>query len=156
MRVGNNDEAVVFGLHAFVLETELAAEFHAADLKPGEIISVVNHTHLVGFGVAHAHCGFCVVRHRRKIVTEWRTRREDGVASGVKTPEKTLDVMSELKPACRQAGSDTLNCTIWHGCPSKLGVKSRALTARELRTPPMRPALDSLPQTTAKKRRMFA
>src|ERR1700730_14439208 len=79
VRVGDHDEAVVFGLHTLVLKTKLAAKLYAADLKPGEIISIIDHAHLVRFGVAHAHCCFSVVRHRRKIVTEWRTRRQLGL-----------------------------------------------------------------------------
>src|ERR1700728_1648908 len=80
MRIGNDDEAVVFRLHALVLEAKLAAKFHAADFEPSEIISVVNDAHLVGFGVTDAECRFGVVRHRRKIVTQWRSERQHGVA----------------------------------------------------------------------------
>src|ERR1700693_1261416 len=86
MRVGDDDEAIVLDLHALVLEAELAAKFHAADFKPGEIISMINDAHLVGFGVSDTHCGFGVVRHRRKIVTEWRSERER--ASALATAEQ--------------------------------------------------------------------
>jgi len=84
MRIGDHDEAVVFHLHALVLKAELAAKFHAADFEPGEIISVVNDAHLVGFSITDAYCRFGVVRHRRKIVTECRSEREHGVAFGGK------------------------------------------------------------------------
>ena len=58
VRFGNDDEAVVFDFHSLVFESELAAKLDAADFEPGEVISVVDDAHLVGFGVAHAHGGF--------------------------------------------------------------------------------------------------
>src|SRR5512146_2584277 len=53
-RIGHCDEATVMLLHVTIRKAKLPQQFHAANLKPDEVIGVVHHTHLVGFGVAHA------------------------------------------------------------------------------------------------------
>jgi len=50
---GYNNEAIVFLLHVFVGEAQLAEKFHAADFKPDVKVGVVYDAHLVGFGIAH-------------------------------------------------------------------------------------------------------
>src|SRR5450631_3877974 len=57
-----SDEAVVFALHIFIAEAELAKEFHPSHFKPNEVIGVINNAHLVGFSVADADPSFI---HRR-------------------------------------------------------------------------------------------
>jgi len=47
----------------FVLEAELPAQFHPAHFKPGEEIAVVDHSHLIGFSVAHPHRRFVEFTH---------------------------------------------------------------------------------------------
>src|ERR1039458_168829 len=56
------DEAVVFALHIFIAEAELAEEFHTSHFKPDEMIGVIDDAHLVGFGIAGADASFI---HRR-------------------------------------------------------------------------------------------
>src|SRR5450631_58583 len=57
-----SDEAVVFALHIFIAEAELAKEFHPSHFKPDEVIGVINNAHLVGFSIADADPSFI---HRR-------------------------------------------------------------------------------------------
>src|SRR5208282_1321602 len=56
--IDHGDEAVVFPLHIFIAETELAKEFDSSHFKPDEMIGVIDDAHLVGFGIAHANAGF--------------------------------------------------------------------------------------------------
>jgi len=61
--VGNDHVGVVFDLHALVVEAEGAHEFDAADFKPDEKIGVVDHGHLIGFGVADADGDIVMSEH---------------------------------------------------------------------------------------------
>src|SRR6266404_6972873 len=61
------DETVVFALHIFIAETELAEEFHASHFKPDEMIGVIDDPHLVGFGIADADASF-IHRHSRGLI----------------------------------------------------------------------------------------
>src|SRR6202158_5824609 len=58
------NEAVVFALHIFVAEAQLAEEFHTSHFKPDEMIGVIDDAHLVGFGVADADTRFVHCRCR--------------------------------------------------------------------------------------------
>src|SRR6202795_391071 len=49
------NEAVVFALHVFIAEAELAKEFHASHFKPDEMIGVIDDAHLICFGIADAN-----------------------------------------------------------------------------------------------------
>ena len=55
--------AVIFLLHPLVFDTQRANQLHAAHLEPDEIVGVVDHTHLVGFGIAHPYGGVVVFDH---------------------------------------------------------------------------------------------
>src|ERR1019366_9438343 len=88
------DEAVVFALHIFIAETELAEKFHASHFKPDEMIGVIDDSHLVGFGIADADASFvhrrratCIDRHRcmwpahRPVHVGLRFSRNDSIPS---------------------------------------------------------------------------
>src|SRR5690349_13212869 len=51
--VDHRNEAVVLPLHVTVGKTQLAHIFHAPDLKPDEVIGMIDHPHLIGLGIAH-------------------------------------------------------------------------------------------------------
>src|SRR5437899_5529313 len=57
------NEAVVFALHIFIAESELAEKFHASHFEPDEMIGVIDDPHLVGFGITDADASF-IHRHR--------------------------------------------------------------------------------------------
>lgn len=71
------EDAVFFCLEGLVGEAELAQEFDATDLEPGEIVAVVDHTHLIGLGVPDSearrklHGCQCTLRGW---LTRWRSR----------------------------------------------------------------------------------
>jgi hypothetical protein len=52
---GQQDAMVVFKIP--VPESRLPAEVHASNLHPDQIVRVVDHAHLVGFGVTGANAG---------------------------------------------------------------------------------------------------
>src|SRR5579862_9123633 len=54
---GDDNEAVVVLFHFAVAEAEGATEFDAAYFEPGVIVTVVDHAHLVGFGVTDPDVG---------------------------------------------------------------------------------------------------
>ncbi len=49
---------MLLALHGFVVEAEAAHELGAANLKPYEVVGVVDDAHLVGFGVANPYSCF--------------------------------------------------------------------------------------------------
>src|SRR5216684_8051957 len=63
VRVSDHDAAVVLGFHALVLETQRAHQLDAADLEPDQKIRVINHAHLIGLRVAHAHHRVMIFNH---------------------------------------------------------------------------------------------
>lgn len=54
MRVHHREKDAVFHLHIPVANARGAAEFGPSDLHPDEVIRIVDHAHLVGFGIPHA------------------------------------------------------------------------------------------------------
>jgi hypothetical protein len=62
LRIDDGNEAVVFPLHIFIAEAELAEQFDPPHFKPDEMIGVIDDAHLVGFGIADANASFI---HRR-------------------------------------------------------------------------------------------
>ena len=58
VRFGHRQEDAVLAFHVPVVETAGFAELHPAHLHPNQVVGVVNHAHLVGFGVAHAQAAF--------------------------------------------------------------------------------------------------
>src|SRR5262245_26227961 len=52
-RIGDSDKTTVTLLHVTIRKTELPQHLHPTNFKPYKIISVINHTHLVGLGVTH-------------------------------------------------------------------------------------------------------
>src|ERR1700733_1463489 len=69
---GDDDETVVFLFHLAVAEAEGAAEFDAAYFEPGVIVAIVDHAHLVGFGVADADVGVVMGGFESVRVSVWR------------------------------------------------------------------------------------
>src|ERR1700682_4335068 len=61
------NEAVVFALHIFIAEAQLAEEFHTSHFKPDEMIGVIDDAHLVSFGIADANASF-IHRHGRGLI----------------------------------------------------------------------------------------
>src|SRR5581483_7674 len=57
-RVYYGNEASIRDFHFFVSEAELAKQLYATNLKPDQIVRVVDHAHLVGLGVTHPQTGF--------------------------------------------------------------------------------------------------
>src|SRR6266542_2233847 len=51
---GYNQKSVFVLFHVAIGEIARATEFSSADLKPNEVIGVINNPHLVSFGVTHA------------------------------------------------------------------------------------------------------
>ena len=47
------DEAAVVLLHLAIGESKLPQQFNPANFKPNEVIGMIDHTHLIGFRVAH-------------------------------------------------------------------------------------------------------
>src|ERR1039458_8682665 len=72
-RLGYRQENAILQLHLLVLEAARFAVLHAADLHPHQVIGVVNHAHLVGFGIAHADARF-VRRHCEQLYAQARPR----------------------------------------------------------------------------------
>src|SRR5271170_2902786 len=62
--LGYDDKTIVLNFHLLVFESEFAAKLDAAHLKPGEVISVIDHSHLIGLCVANANLRFGVLFHR--------------------------------------------------------------------------------------------
>src|ERR1035437_1904940 len=58
VRFGHRQEDAVLDFHVAVVEAEGFAEFHPAHFHPNQVIRVVDHAHLVGFGVANAQAAF--------------------------------------------------------------------------------------------------
>src|ERR1035441_9555332 len=56
LRHGEKDS--VFAFHVSVVETTGFAQLDAAHFHPNQAIGVIDHTHLVGLGIAHADAGF--------------------------------------------------------------------------------------------------
>src|ERR1700730_16573466 len=54
-RFGNHDITIVLPLHLLVGDTSLAHVLDAPDLEKCEVVAVVDHAHLVGLFIAHAH-----------------------------------------------------------------------------------------------------
>src|SRR5579872_6629290 len=52
-RVDHGDAAAVVLLHVAVRKTELPQQFYPPDFEPDKVIRMIDHTHLVGLGVAH-------------------------------------------------------------------------------------------------------
>ena len=69
---GDYDVAVVRRFHFFVLDAERTHQFHAADFKPDQEIGVVDHAHLIGFGVTHADGGVVIIRRTAMSVSSFR------------------------------------------------------------------------------------
>src|SRR5258708_11638858 len=67
----HGDDAVVFALHILIAEAELVEEFQPAQLKPDEMIGVIDDPHLIGFGIADADTRLI---HRRRIFYPGRHR----------------------------------------------------------------------------------
>ncbi len=63
--VGISDDyvGVVIEFHSFVIEAERTHQFNPADFKPDQVIGMVDHAHLIGFGVAHAYGDIVVSEH---------------------------------------------------------------------------------------------
>src|SRR6266536_2062699 len=56
--IDDGDEAVVLGFHLFIGEAKLAQQFDASYFEPDKVVRVIDHTHLIGFGVSDANAGF--------------------------------------------------------------------------------------------------
>src|SRR5262245_18992699 len=50
----NSQERLFFAFHLAIAEPTFAAEIAAAHLHPNQIVRVVDHSHLIGFGITHA------------------------------------------------------------------------------------------------------
>src|SRR3954454_8480039 len=57
-RINHGDETSIFLFHLPVGEPELPHKFDSPDLKPDEVIGMINDSHLVGFRIANANTGF--------------------------------------------------------------------------------------------------
>src|SRR5437879_1214346 len=57
-RVDHRNEAVVVLFHVLVRETQLPEQFHSPDFEPDEMIGMIDHSHLIGLGIAHPHTAF--------------------------------------------------------------------------------------------------
>ena len=51
---GYNEECVFILFHVAIGKIARATEFSSADLKPNEVIGIINNPHLVSFSVTHA------------------------------------------------------------------------------------------------------
>ena len=60
---GDRQVDAILPLHLFVAEADRFAVLNARDLHPDQVVRIVDHAHLVGFGIAHPNTGF-VRRHR--------------------------------------------------------------------------------------------
>src|SRR5579863_3654241 len=81
---GDCDEPALVTFHVAVGETHLAHEFHASNFKPDQMVRMVDHSHLVGFGVAHAQPCFIpcmMVRAHLPVHTGLRFSRNDEIPS---------------------------------------------------------------------------
>src|SRR5258707_15401930 len=106
MHVGDDDEGVVFDFHELVIEAEGAHQLDTADFKPDQIIRVVHHAHLVGFGVAHTDGYIVIFEHSRfssmhEMRRPWKLLRAKkrlhrrvnrGAAAGADIHEGTEDI----------------------------------------------------------------
>src|SRR6185436_7171227 len=72
---GNGEECLFFAFEVFVTESAFPAEIGAADFHPDEVVCVIHHPHLIGFGVAYAEAAFGNMRHQDTFKTrEGRSR----------------------------------------------------------------------------------
>src|SRR5207249_2095627 len=61
---GNHHAVAVFDLHVAIAESPGAAPCDTPHLKPDQIVCVINHSHLVGFRVAHVDNGINKIQRR--------------------------------------------------------------------------------------------
>src|SRR5208282_3322496 len=66
--IDHGDKAIVFKLHFFVAEAELAQEFDTSHFKPDEMIGVIDDAHLVGFCIADADSSLIRCRCRGRFL----------------------------------------------------------------------------------------
>ena len=100
MHVGDDDVAVVFGFHLFVFKAEGAHQFHTANLKPDQVVGVINHPHLVGLGITHPYCS--VVIFDRSHVDDLVRLLPDGLALLQKRSHALLEVGRAADPSILQ------------------------------------------------------
>jgi hypothetical protein len=50
-------DALVLGFQLAVGKAQGAQQFDAANLKPDQVVGIVDNAHLVGLGIAHSHLG---------------------------------------------------------------------------------------------------
>jgi hypothetical protein len=53
-RVNNRNKTLVLPFHLAIRESQLSQEFHTPDLEPDEMVGMIDDSHLVSFGIAHA------------------------------------------------------------------------------------------------------
>ena len=58
MNIGYGDMRVVFMFHVAIGEAKLAQHLHSPYLEPDDVVGVVHHAHLIGFGIAHTKLCF--------------------------------------------------------------------------------------------------
>jgi hypothetical protein len=54
----HDQECIRVLFHVAIRKAARAAEFRASNLKPDQVVGVIDHTHLVGFGIANAEQRF--------------------------------------------------------------------------------------------------
>src|SRR5689334_8237861 len=64
VRLGDSDECLLFAFQLAIAEAAVAAIIGAADLHPHEIVRIVDHAHLIGFGVANTKSALADMRHQ--------------------------------------------------------------------------------------------
>src|SRR6266481_3642605 len=94
---GYHDVAVIFGFHLLVFEAERAHQFDAADFKPDQVVGVIDHAHLIGFGVPHSNRRVVIrlagIESHSSFQTGLRFSRNDATPS-LKSPVQRMRAFS--------------------------------------------------------------
>ena len=124
MRVRHHDVTIVFGFHLFIFKAELPAQFHAPHFKPSEIISVIDHTHLVRLGVTHTNCGLGVIHGRSEVYQRTENVLERCVNREITRRRRKSGVLNSpsiwgcASPGRKPALRENLPCRGWRHFPA--------------------------------------
>src|SRR6266478_6188801 len=121
--VHHGNEAFVIPLHVAVSKSQLTHQFHASDFKPDEVIGMIDHSHLIGLGVAHPQPA--LADYARVITPSAHLPLHRGLRFS------RNDVMPSRKSAVVRIRA--LSCTAWPICWSSCSAMNpliRRLVAR--------------------------
>src|ERR1700732_2292104 len=54
-RVDHRNKQTVAAFHIAIRKSKLPHQFHTPDFKPDEVVGMIDHSHLIGLGIAHPY-----------------------------------------------------------------------------------------------------